>query len=88
MTSETTDMLSQTYEEVVQNFRRNSYKSNYGVFYGRKSDLADVTDIEILKNKTFSQLECAFPLTQECKEILGKAHLYYFEINYIILGSS
>jgi len=54
-----------------QEYTKAKFKSNYGTFFGRKPDLTDYKDMNILKFKKFSQLKC-------CK-ILNKATLEYLD---------
>lgn len=51
------DILNFSFRQAKDHMRKVSFKSSYGMFYGRKPDLTDMSDVDILKNKTFSELE-------------------------------
>lgn len=53
----TASFLNITYEKALVLMRKTYFKSSYGEFYGRKPDLNDTSDIDILKSKPFSEID-------------------------------
>jgi hypothetical protein len=59
------------YEQMLIDLQKSKFKSYYEASYGRKPALTDLTDTDILKYETFSQLECSFIFTKLTRIYLG-----------------
>jgi hypothetical protein len=57
-------------QQMMENLKSSFYKSCYGTFFGRKPDLTDYKDVNILKIKKFSQLDCSFVLNKQMVKAL------------------
>lgn len=53
-------------------YSREKFKSNYGIFFGRKPDLTDYKDMNILKFKKFSELKSSKIFNKKTLEFLDK----------------
>ena len=59
-------------KQAMKEFSRNNFKTCYGTFYGRKPDLTDLTDTDILKVQSFSQVPSFALFTEKVQQALDR----------------
>jgi hypothetical protein len=59
-------------KQAMDAYTRNNFRTQYGTFYGRRPDLTDLTDTEILKQQKFSQVPCCKVINSKTVEYLDQ----------------